>query len=329
MLEVYNILHDSLQGMFMTTELPDYRPTRAKLIFNPIAGVPTESPSQLVQIITEMQALHFVPEVFVVQPECDLGAVVQDALERGIRLFVVSGGDGTIESVAQLLVGTRAALGVIPTGTANNVALSLAIPASITAAVSLLRKGRREKVDAGLISCCGVTRPFLEVCSVGLFSALFPAVDDIQRGQWGRIGDFLATLVTSPLAEMHLTLDNQQTIHTQGHVILVTNMPYVGSNYPIAGERAHRDGWLDVLVFADLSKLQVLSTVVQMVSAGWEDPRIQRYRVKQIQIFTEPDLPVLADGVIVGEGSLTITIQRRALTVISNRAKPGLIEAGG
>lgn len=313
----------------MTTQLPDYRPTRAKLIFNPIAGSPSESPAQLVQIITEMQALGVIPEVFLVQPECDLDGAVRDALRRGLRLFVVSGGDGTIESVAALLVGTRATLAVIPTGTANNVALSLGVPREIPAAVSLLRAGRREKLDVGQVTCSGQTRPFLEICSVGLLSALFPAADDIQRGRLERVGEFLSTLVAAPLADLYLHLDQQPPLHTQGHIVLITNMPYVGPNYAIAGPRAHRDGWLDVLVFADLSKVQVISSMVQMVGAGVEDPRIQRYRVRALELSSTPELPVLVDGVAMGAGRLQISLQRRALNVLAGQGAPPLPASAG
>ncbi len=178
---------------------------RAKLIFNPGSGEAGESPVQLMDVIGAMQAWKLVPEAYLVEPGVDLPAVVQKAIAEGIRMFVVCGGDGTIDVVAGALAGTNATLGIIPTGTKNNVALSLGIPADIPAAIAILRTGRRVKVDMGLIACGEIKQSFLEVCSVGLFSALFPAADDIQHGDLTRIGDLLAKLVASPPAEMHLT----------------------------------------------------------------------------------------------------------------------------
>src|SRR5512140_2305133 len=228
---------------------------RAKLIFNPIAGAARPEPVQIVDVIREMQAWRLVPEAYLVEPDGDLPEVVQKALEDGFRLFVVCGGDGTISSVAHCLIGTDATLGIIPIGTQNNTALSLNIPDDVPAAIALLRTGRRIKVDMGMATCGKVTTPFLEACSVGLASALFPSVDDIQHGNLTKIGEFLATLTSTPPSKIHLLLDNDQEIDNVGHVALVSNMPYIGLHYQLASLDAFNDGFLDVLFFAELNKL--------------------------------------------------------------------------
>src|SRR5664280_1480923 len=121
------------------------RNRRAKLIFNPSAGAARARPVKLVDVVHEMQACKLVPETYLVEEGCDLPGVVRDALSQGIRMFVVCGGDGTIPAVARTLAGTRATLGIIPIGTQNNIALSLGIPDDITAAIAILRTGRRIK----------------------------------------------------------------------------------------------------------------------------------------------------------------------------------------
>ena len=189
------------------------RPMQAKLIFNPGAGAAGESPVQLLDVIHEMQAWNLVPEPFLVEPGCDLPGVIRDALAQGIRMFVVCGGDGTISAVARSLASTHATLGVIPIGTQNNTALSLGIPSDVPAAIAILRTGKRIKVDVGVAICGKIHTHFLEVCSVGLVSTLFPTADDIQHGNLAQIGNFLATLAGSPPAEIHMVLDNKQEIH--------------------------------------------------------------------------------------------------------------------
>ncbi len=290
---------------------------RVKLIFNPSAGALRPSPIELEAVIHAMQAWKLLPEVYLVEPGCDLRGAVQDALRQGIRMFAVCGGDGTISAVARTLAGTRATLGIIPIGTQNNTALSLGIPEDIPAAVAILRTGRRINVDVGLAVCGKVTTPFLEVCSVGLVSTLFPSADDIQHGNLARVGDFLASLATSPPADIHLLLDNKQELHNPGHVVLVSNMPYIGLHYRVGSATSFGDGLLDVLFFANLSKLDLLGYVLQGVGEGKpEDPRIQRFRVRRVDIDTHPAMPVMADGSALGEGTVRISVRRHALAVM-------------
>ena len=307
------------------------RRMRAKLIFNPGSGATGESPVQLMDVISAMQAWKLVPEAYLVEPGSDLPVVVQKALEDGIHLFVVCGGDGTIDVMARALAGTNATLGIIPTGTQNNVALSLGIPVDIPAAIRILRTGQRMKVDMGLAACGEIKQPFLEVCSVGLLSALFPSADDIQHGDLTRVGDFLAALVASPSAEMHLLLDDKREINTMCHVVLVSNMPYIGPHLHVGTPASMNDGMLDVLVFADLSKMDLLGYAVQAAKSGGapEDERIQRYHVRRVDIDTHPAMPVMADGLALGEGRLHISVQRHALAVMVGKTAPAVLPVQG
>ncbi len=297
---------------------------RAKLIFNPISGSASESPVQLMDVISEMQTWKLVPEPFLIEPGCDLPGVIRDAIANGIRMFVVCGGDGTISAAARSLAGTPATLGIIPTGTQNNTALSLGTPADIPAAIAILRNGRRVKVDVGMATCGNSTTPFLEVCSVGLVSTLFPSADDIQHGNLARVGDFLTSLISSPPAEIHMVLEGNQEIHDRGHVVLVSNMPVIGLHYRVGSPASFKDGLLDVLYFADLSKLDLLSYVLRGVGEGKpEDPRIQHFHVRKVEISTHPSMPVMADGSALGEGLVRIEVRRHALSVMVNQPESG------
>ena len=73
-------------------------------------------------------------------------------------------------------------------------------------------------------------------------------------------------------------LDNKQEVRNLGHVVLVSNMPFIGLHYQVGSAASFNDGLLDVLFFADLSKLDLLSYAFQGVGAGKpEDPRIEHY----------------------------------------------------
>jgi diacylglycerol kinase family enzyme len=299
------------------------RPIRSKLIFNPSAGAARASPIEIEEVIHEMQKWKLVPEAYLVEPGSDLPGMIKDALAQGIRMFVVCGGDGTISVVARSLAGTHATLGIIPIGTQNNTALSLGIPSDVPAAIAILRTGRRIKVDVGMATCGKIKTPFLEVCSVGLVSTLFPSADDIQHGNLAQVGNFLATLAGSPPAEIHMVMDKKQEIHNLGHVLLVTNMPFIGFHYQVGSLASFEDGLLDVLFFADLSKLELLGYVLQGVGEGKpEDSRILHFHVRRVDIDTQPAMPVMADGNALGEGLVRIEVKRHALAVMVSQLAP-------
>lgn len=295
----------------------DHR-NRVKLIFNVKSGTNEESPLQLINVIQELQALDYLTEVYLIEPNSDLNMIVKDAIFQGVNLFVVCGGDGTVSSVAKAMIGTNATLGIIPTGTQNNVALSLKIPTDIPSAIAILRTGRRVKVDMGIATCGNNSTPFLEICSVGLFSTLFPVVDEIQHGDITQIGDFLTIMTASPPSEIHLLLDDNQEIQKLGHVVLVSNMPYVGQHYIVGADDAYNDGLLDVSFFADLSKIDLVGYVVKgQGTSTLEDARIQHFLVRKVAIETHPDMPIMADGITIGNGMVEIEVKSHALSVMT------------
>jgi diacylglycerol kinase (ATP) len=294
---------------------------KAKLIFNPAAGNPADSAVQLVELLRYLQVQRIEAEVFLVQPEIRLRTIVHNAVRAGARMVIVSGGDGTIENVALGLVGSRTTLGIIPTGTRNNIARSLGIPTNNLAdAVTLLREGRRLKIDVGQVRHRKASRCFLEAGAIGLASALYPSADDIQHGDLGKIGEFLSTLVSAAPSEIRLRLDHQRKeIVTHAHLVLVANMPFMGANFQIAPDVEFDDRQLDVFVYSDLSKRDLIGQAMQSPTSA-PDARIQRFRAKAIAITTNPAMPVMADGVFLGDGPVTLTLRRHRLRVMAGPA---------
>ena len=62
--------------------------------------------------------------------------------ERGDKLVVVGGGDGTISAAASALAGSKTALGILPLGTLNHFARDLGIPTELDEAAKLIATGR-------------------------------------------------------------------------------------------------------------------------------------------------------------------------------------------
>lgn len=111
-----------------------------------------------------------------------------------------------------------------------------------------------------------------------------------------------------------------------GYIVLVSNMPYVGFHYQLGSLTSFNDGLLDVLFFADLSKLDLLTYVFQGVGEGKpEDPRIQHFHVRRMEITTNPSMPIMVDGIAIGEGKVRIEVQRHTLGVMV--ASPELMQS--
>ncbi len=302
-----------------------YRPLRAKLIFNAGSGRPEELPHQLASILSAMQDEQILPEVHSVRPDGQLEKVVHDALRAGIKLIVVAGGDGTIDSVVGALVGSDATLGIIPTGSRNNLAFNLGITGDIASCVALLRAGRRLKIDAGRLHSGHSRYWFLEATGMGLVSDLYPMSDDLQHGDLSQIGGLLSTFISAKPSRLRLILDGHKHVATKAHLLLVTNMPFLGPHFQISPKVSFRDGRLDVFTFADIGKLGMLSYAMLSAGGSLEDAGIKHYRARHIKVVSTPHMPVIADGVLVapGSGSISIHVKPRAVAVMVGTALTG------
>jgi diacylglycerol kinase (ATP) len=300
-----------------------HRPLRAKLIFNPGSGKAVDSPLQLVSILSEMQDQQILPEVYTVRPDSQLETVVRNAIKSGLKLIVVAGGDGTIDSVAGAMIETDVTLGIIPTGTRNNVAFNLGITGDVANSVALLRKGRRLKIDVGQVHFGHSRRWFLEGVALGLLSDLYPMADDLQHGDLTQIGGLLSTLISAEPSQLHMDLDKHKHVETTAHMMLITNMPFLGPHFQISSMVSAKDGWLDVFTFSDMNKLNMISYAMLSQLGSTENMGIQHYRIKYAKIHSIPRMPVLADGLLLGEGSMSVHVHPRALTVMTGAVLTG------
>lgn len=300
------------------------KPLPVKLIFNPDAGRAEESPKQLLEILTEMQKNALVAEVHMPKTTQGIKAVIRRALNDGTRLIVAAGGDGTIDPVAAALVGHPLKLGIIPVGTRNNLALNLGIPSEVPQAVALLRSGQAVKIDLGKAKTKVSERHFLELVTLGLLSDIYFVTDDIQHGDLSKVGEFVSTIVASTPFEAKITLDKGRKVKATAFIILVANMAYIGANMQIDPSVSYQDGKLDVFVFTELSKINLVSYALRSLAGNLQDESVKHYRAKQIRIDTKPRVAMIADGFQLTEGKLSVTIQPRALTVIAgSNAKAG------
>jgi len=100
------------------------------------------------------------------------------------------------------------------------------------------------------------------------------------------------------------------------YMVLIANMPYIGPRFQISPDVSWNDNHLDVFVFSDMSKLDLISYAVQSTGGAVEEARIKHYRVKRLSILSNPPMPVLADGMPLDPGPVTAEIHSRALAVM-------------
>jgi diacylglycerol kinase (ATP) len=80
----------------------------------------------------------------------DAKSAAAKALKHGATTIVVCGGDGSVRAAAEAIVGTPAALCVVPSGTANLFASGLKLPTEVDEIVAAIVRGDRRSIDTGL-----------------------------------------------------------------------------------------------------------------------------------------------------------------------------------
>lgn len=156
------------------------------LVSNPRAG--SVSPRTLDVIARALQS-DFKLEVEETNGRDHASALAADAVDRGFDAVVAFGGDGTINEVAQPLVGSGVALGILPGGTTNVMARSLGMPMDVVEATSFvserLRRQTKRRIGVGRIN----DRAFLFSAGIGLDAEVVRRVEDHVR-RTGRKGDW-------------------------------------------------------------------------------------------------------------------------------------------
>src|ERR1700736_3107165 len=121
---------------------------RAALIVNPPAGT-GKNRAIADEIESLLSTAGIKSSISIVRRGENVANLAREALREGFETVVACGGDGTVSAVASAVVGTSAALGIIPVGTLNHFAKDLHIPLDVEDAAQVISRGKIEKVDVG------------------------------------------------------------------------------------------------------------------------------------------------------------------------------------
>ena len=293
------------------------------LILNPASGASSLAsdhhmgPEGLEQTIIEaLQNAGLQPEVRYTTPEDHGDGLARQAAAERADLVIAAGGDGTLHAVANGLVGTKSALGIIATGTMNNIARSLHISEDIAQACDIIAHGETCQIDVGRIN--GTI--FLEVAGIGLEAALFPAAEEFKsagllttiKGIWNGF----STLWRFRPSRFRATFDGRRSRSFRAIQVSVCNTPYYGARLQFAPNAVMDDGFLDVLIYRNFSKLEYIRHAIA-ISRGQRalEPKLRRRKIKSLSIATDTPLEIHADGNPLGYTPATIVIEPAALHV--------------
>ena len=238
-------------------------------------------------------------------------------------VVIACGGDGTVNTVLQGVVGTSSALGVLPCGTGNDIASTLGMPkgnAELIAAT--LASSPIVAVDVARVTTAdGTSRWFLGVLSSGFDSNVNERANSIRwpRGTARYITAMLAELRTFTARPYSIIIDGD--VHEgPGILVSVGNGPRYGGGMRICPSADIRDGQLDLTWLGDVSKATLLK-VFPRVYAGTHvtHPRVSTLRGQQIQMAA-PGQIAYADGERVGPLPISIEVHAAALKVAATLA---------
>ncbi|MDQ1577326.1 MAG: diacylglycerol kinase [Microbacteriaceae bacterium] len=245
------------------------------------------------------------------------------SMAGGPDALVVVGGDGMVSLGVNLLAGTKTPLGIVPSGTGNDLARGLGIPIGNTeAAIEMLLDRLHHSprvIDAGRITTSdGRLTWFASVASAG-FDAVVNERANLLRWPRGRGRYNVALLrelaVLKPIG-YRLVLDGVER-RTRAMLVAAGNNVSLGGGMRLLPDAKLDDGLLDVVVVQPLSRIAFLR-IFPRVFRGTHvtDPRVEITRVRRVRIEAD-GVVAYADGERVGPLPIDIDVVPAALRVLA------------
>jgi diacylglycerol kinase family enzyme len=253
--------------------------------------------------------------------------LARHAVNRGARVVVTAGGDGTVNEVANGLVNSDAALGVLPVGTTNSWALQMGIPALnpllpgtqaakmiaaleeriarplpanyyrklLLDAARVLVDGRTVTVDMGEVS----GRYFLMWAGIGFDAAIaqsIPLKEKRALGSWAYVLPAIESASRFYGTDACLNLDGK-LVKVSTPFIVVSNIQLYGGMIAIGARACVNDGKLDVCIFKGGGFLAFVEQAAKVLAhKHLEDPKVEYYQCREIVVESARSLPVHVDG---------------------------------
>jgi YegS/Rv2252/BmrU family lipid kinase len=164
---------------------------RVALIYNPASGQDSSKRRAIIEdALATIQRAGIRADAFETNAPGRAGALALEAVRQGCDTILACGGDGTVHEILQGLVGTQVALGVVPLGTANALAMDLGLGSFPAKAIEKLLAATPVRVPVGQIFYCdskGVSRSsyFTVAAGVGADALFLSRLDAGLKRRFG------------------------------------------------------------------------------------------------------------------------------------------------
>lgn len=237
-----------------------------------------------------------------------------EAHADGAEAVVVAGGDGSLNAAAPALIRTGLPLGIIPAGTANDLARTLGLPTDMEAAADVITTGHRRKIDLGDVN----GHAFFNVASLGLSADLARELTSETKRRFGRLGYALTALKVLSNARPFraVIVDQDGAARVKTLQIAVGNGRYYGGGMAVQHNAEIDDAHLD-LYSLEVGRVWKLLAMAHDFRKGrhglWQEVRAARG--PSFEIRTRKPRRINADGELVTFTPARFTVLPKAVTV--------------
>lgn len=257
----------------------------------------------------------------------EAGEIAHRAANEGAEIVIAAGGDGTLGEVLNGVFGSGARLGVLPLGTGNDFARCLGIGTDLERALQVVKSGEFRVVDVGKVEIDGQNRYFLNVAGAGFDSRVAARINGHRPKILAKLGGTSAYLVAClaemrrfPLSRIRLEL-NGERVESRAVLCAFANASSYGGGMIVAPDADLSDGLFEICLIKDLSRLHFLWAFPQVFAGKHvHHPRVEMFQSARVRLESEPKLPVLVDGEIVGMTPAIFEIVPRAVAVLAPKA---------
>lgn len=292
--------------------LAEIRYERAVLIVNPVAGQ-ARGLRLGQQLRQTLESRGVVCSVRVTSGLGDAMRWSRSAAADGFELIVTIGGDGTVGEVVsgQAQSAAKVPVAIVPVGTANVVALALALPWFPGPASAAILEGRVLPFDVGALP--ELDRHFLLMAAIG-----YPArvIQDSPRrlknlfGIFTYLGAGIRNALNLDEVKIAIEDENSEVHEFEGNTILLSNIGKIGDlNLKVTPDTSAHDGRFDLTVISSRSLWDLIAVLFRMLTWRYRPtPRLHHFQASRVRITTEPPVAVQIDGEDLGQTPLAAEI---------------------